>query len=114
MLHLLILVILITQLFQAQSFLAWQPLDVLVFIHVGNVRLNTSVLRRVFRLEMHDVVHVEPQVMVTGNMPSETTFTLFVECKPFEVTNEAIVVLVGFHEVFVFSQLRESVNNDTE
>ena len=47
-------------------------------------------------------------------MSCETTFTFFVKRESLNVADETLVFLINVHKVFLFSQLRKSVNYNTE
>lgn len=79
-----------------------------------HIALNSRVVSRLLRLQMYYVINVVPQIVVLGDVSQEATLAFLVKGKPLEVANEATVVLVGFHGVLLFSELRECVNDNTE
>jgi hypothetical protein len=52
--------------------------------------------------------------VVFADMPGETTLTLLIKSKTLKMANKALVILVSFHEILLFSQLGKSVNNNTK
>lgn len=63
---------------------------------------------------MHYVVNILPQVMVFADMACEATLALLIKSEAFEMADETLVVLVGLHEILLFSQLCECVDDNTE
>ncbi len=58
--------------FKADGFHERDPRDVATFIEIVHVGFDTSVVRRILALQVHNVEHVCPQVMITRYVFLET------------------------------------------
>jgi hypothetical protein len=120
LLHLISFVVffvLIVLVVEAESFHSWNPTWVLFFQEREYNRLYTSELRAVLRVQMDDVEHVLPEVVIVLNVLVETalaTFAVVVEDKFLDVADIADVLHVIVISTNGVSQRGEGVNNNTE
>lgn len=110
----LFLVLMRIRILKTQSFLSWQPSVVLILKHTTHIGLNTSVFRVILALEVDNVLHVLPQVVIASDMSHEASLCLLVKGQTLMVTNVASVFLVFVHVVPLLAQLSEGVDNNTE
>lgn len=63
---------------------------------------------------MDDEEQILPQIVLFFDVVNESFFWVFVNILSLETANKADVPHIIFHRIFLFSQLTESVNDDTE
>jgi hypothetical protein len=82
-------------------------------VTVVHKAFNTCEIATVFHFQVHDVVDVEPQVVIFADVAHETALCVFIKCKSFVVANETHVGFVLLHELFALTQLSECVDDNT-
>jgi hypothetical protein len=91
-----------------------EPLDLLLFEELQNVRLGAVQVARVDALDVDDEVDVLPLVVVLRLVREEAGLRLPVKGLLVDVANEAVVPHVIVSLTLVVSQLGEGVDDDTE
>lgn len=74
---------------------------------------NTCKVATVFHFQVHDIVDVEPQVVVFADVTHETALCVFIKSESFVVANETHVGFVFLHELFDFTQLSKCVDDNS-
>lgn len=99
---------------ESLRFTHWEPLDLLLFKKVQNVRLSTIQVTWINALDMDDEIDVLPLVVILLPMNAKACFSFSIECLLVDCTNETVVPHVSVGFTLVVSQLRKSIDDDTE
>jgi hypothetical protein len=90
------------------------PGIVLGLVKFIDVRFYSREVSAIFVVQVNDIEHIVPQVVVIQNVFIEATKFLLFKFEPSLVTDVALVSLVVNKILVIFTHGSKSVNNDTE